>query len=328
MASDPDIAFLPDPHQLPTPQDTQSPFFSNTHIETTDSPTAFANHSTSYTPVDAMTPISTNPSRKRSRDFDAECSDYFPTQQVNTPAPIPEEEPIYGEGMVLLNPRTGMSVSAESQTGTWYEEKAEAVKSGRDPADEGFRPKIPTRKSMRMDSTTSLPRLDDIAQAVAPESPPKSAPAEPEVDEYTIALGIGWTGMASEDLDMQAAVRGWARYLENHYSRHIHNAQMLSKSKSLNAYLVQAQEGFYLFQEDLLQGQMVGSDWQSCLRNLLSRPIAFEGEVLSAERTPGPEEKTLSSGFASAMQPTDESWVSDDMQRQEVVNVDQGMELD
>src|SRR4051812_48576351 len=93
-------------HQLPTPQETQSPFFSDSG-DVVDSPfqqpspPTFANYSTSWTPVDAMTPISTNPSRKRSRDetaFEAESlSPYFLSQPVNTPAPIPEEEPVYGE---------------------------------------------------------------------------------------------------------------------------------------------------------------------------------------------------------------------------------------
>ena len=152
--------------QPPTPQEAESPFFpgpdslSDTPFQQ-PSPTSYANHSTSWTPVDAMTPVSTNPSRKRSRDETTLDSDYeLSSQQINSPAPIPEEEPVYGEGMVLLNPQTGMSISAESQTGTWYEEKVEEEAKAVQEAQS--RPQMRTRKSIRLDSTASLPRFDDI----------------------------------------------------------------------------------------------------------------------------------------------------------------------
>ncbi|KAF7512874.1 hypothetical protein GJ744_011977 [Endocarpon pusillum] len=260
------------------------------------------NNSTSWTPVDTMTPVSTNPSRKRSRDESDltlnHDGSYFHEQKVNTPAPIPEE-PIYGEGMVLLNPSTGISISAESQTGTWYEEKVEAGSASLPGIED--RPRMPTsRKSVRLDhAAPPSPRPDDIVAAVAPESLPKSSSSAsyPTIDDFTYALGIGWTRLATEDPDIQAAARGWARYLENHYSRRIHGAEILLKSKGLTAYLVGCQDGFYLFSEDLLEGRLVGRNWESCLSNLQANPITFEGaEVLRAERTPAPE-SGVSRGF-------------------------------
>lgn len=243
-----------------------------------------------------MTPISTNPSRKRSRDdsaFDAADADgsYFPSlvDQVNTPAPIPEE-PVYGEGMALLNPSTGQYISPESQTGTWYEEKA--LEQAQEIPE--FRPRLPSsRKSVRLSqasvpSSLSTNNLVGSVTTGAPASPPKTA-TRPLVDAATLALGIGWSTM-SEDPDIQAAARGWARYLENHYS-HIHGAEILLKSEGLNAYLVGCQEGYYLFREDLLEGQLVGRSWEATLVNLRAGSIVFEGEeTLRAERTPGPEE--------------------------------------
>jgi hypothetical protein len=267
----------------------------STNMETKHSPwtDSYLNNSTSWTPVDSMTPISTNPSRKRSRDETAfESNDdgsYFPSQHVKTPAPIPEE-PIYGEGMVLLNPSTGISISAESQTGTWFEEKVETESKPSSPSEN--RPKMPSsRKSVRLDPTAAPPvPVDDIAAAVAPASPPKSSTSHPTIDDFTYALGIGWTRLSSEDPDIQAAARGWARYLENHYPRHMHGAEILLQSKGLNAHLVGSQEGFYLFSDDLVEGRLVGRNWEACLNNLRSQPIAFEGEeVLRAERTPGPD---------------------------------------
>ncbi len=265
--------------------------------DTNDSPVVkpYRNNSTSWTPVDTKTPISTNPSRKRSRDeTDLTLShdgSYFPEQKVNTPALIPEES-IYDEGMVLLNPSRSISISAESQIGTFYEKKLEAGSTLLPAIEE--RPTMPTsRKSVRLDhATPPPPRPDDLAAVIAPESPPKSlsSASHPTIDDFTYALGIGWTRLTTEDRDIQAAARGWARYLENHYSRHIHGAEILLKSKGLTAYLVGCQEGFYLFSEDLLEGRLVGRNWESCLSNLQAHPITFEGaEVLRAERTPGPE---------------------------------------
>lgn len=244
-----------------------------------------------------MTPVSTAPSRKRSRDetafeaAEAEGSYFsFPSaQDVNPPDPIPEE-PIYGEGMVLLNPSTGRALSAETQTGTWYEDKVDEEALAKKEAAE--RPKMPIgRKSARL-SQSSIRATLDQPNGSAPASPPKSTPTA-EIDEATIALGIGWTKMTSEDPDLQAAARGWARYLEVHYSGHIRGAEILLKNRSLDAYLVGCQEGFFLFTEDLLQGQLVGSTWETTLQNLRAQPIQFEGaEILQAERTPGPETDT------------------------------------
>ena len=256
------------------------------------SPASYVNYSTTWTPIDGMTPISTNPSRKRSRDetaFDAEVDGSY-LASVSTPAPIPEEEPIYGEGMVLINPRTGISVSAESQTGTWYEEKA-AEEALKEEIGEAYtRPKMPTsRKSLRL-SQTSFRLPPDIALASAPASPPKTAVDRPEVDEATRALGVGWTKMESESESLQTAARGWARYIDNHYSRDIHGAQILLRNAGLDAYLVGCQEGFFLFSENLLEGKLVARNWEKCVQNLQCSPMAFDGdEVLQAERTPGPE---------------------------------------
>ncbi|KIW65444.1 hypothetical protein PV04_07703 [Phialophora macrospora] len=277
----------PEQQQLPTPSDTPKAM-----EQDEPSPASYANHSTTYTPIDSMTPISTNPSRKRSRDetaFDAEADgSYFAS--VSTPAPIPEEEPIYGEGMVLLNPKTGLSVSAESQTGTWYEEKADETALREEITAAYSRPKMPTsRKSVRL-SQASIRLPLDTGVASAPASPPKTAVDRPEFDEATIALGVGWTKMESENESLQTAARGWARYIDNHYSRAIHGAQFLLRNAGLDAYLVGCQEGFFLFTESLLEGKLVGRTWETCLQNLRSQPMVFEGdEVLRAERTPGPE---------------------------------------
>lgn len=117
--------------------------------------------------------------------------------------------------------------------------------------------------------------------------PPKSCPVGPVIDNITIMLGVGWSRV-NGDQDVLAAARGCARYIERHYP--LSAAKMLLKSKALDASLVETREGYYLFQEDLSQGRLVSTIWDTCLANLkYSTDIIFEGlETLYARRSPSP----------------------------------------
>ncbi|KAL3482332.1 hypothetical protein BJX99DRAFT_216840 [Aspergillus californicus] len=263
---------------------------------------------TSGTPVSNLVSTS-KPSRKRSRD-DVAAED-SPSDKVSAPpvrTPSPQEEPIYGEGMKLINPRTGLAISAESQTGTWYEEALEKSMASVSRTNASSQA---SRKVQRMDP--SAPSLDDIAlqriQRQVNESDSddncrvldfssRSNPFssdEPLVDDATRLLGISWQRVhANNDTDMAAAVRGWKKYIDRQFSSYLADSEILMKNRALNAYLVSARPiiplagfaqmpAFYLFKNDLTQGQLVASSWESCLRNLHSSPIMFEGaEVLTA----------------------------------------------
>ncbi len=187
--------------------------------------------------------------------------------------------------MTLLNPKTGVIISAESQTGTWFEESAEAAAiAAAKPTTPLIHPDVQSRKSQRLDITA--PGLDDIATlAVQADSPPKAAPIDPTIDESTQALGIGWTRMTESDADLQAAARGWAKYIDNHYPEEAHGAKILLKSKGLNAYLVGAEEGFFLFKEDLSEGRLVSRTWERTLANLMTGGgnVVFEGDTMTAQ---------------------------------------------
>ncbi|KAJ5514135.1 hypothetical protein N7463_003687 [Penicillium fimorum] len=264
-----------------------------------------ASHSTDFSNSSSAQPIPSSfnfasapavpkPSRKRSRD---EATLEEAVAPSAPPAPAPKVQPIYGEGMVLLNPQTGLAISAESQTGTWYEQQSEQAAAA--PVSSASNVLLSdatdvSRKSQRLD--TSAPGLDDIALSSMRQrlDDPSSndqhrtlnsgpaPPAEPLVDDATRLLGIGWQRV-NTDGDMAPAVRGWTKYIDNQYSAHLHDSQMLLKSRALNAYLVSAtptsghSSAFYLFTEDLTHGQLVASSWEACLQNLRSSPIIFEG---------------------------------------------------
>lgn len=246
-------------------------------------------------------------SRKRSReealldeDAQGDQANAPNAPAASTPAPA-VEEPIYGEGMVLLNPHTGMALSAESQTGTWYEEKVECAAAAAPPLSSRSVPAdssdYPSRKAQRLDA--SAPGLDDISLASIrqrlhgswDDQRPRAAsrsgsgsPQEPQVDEATCLLGISWQRVHADDSDMAAAIRGWTKYIDNQFSSHLRDSEILMKNRALNAYLVTACptsgksfRAFYLFTEDLSQAQLVASSWDSCLQNLRSAPMVFEG---------------------------------------------------
>ncbi|GAM39330.1 hypothetical protein TCE0_034r10795 [Talaromyces pinophilus] len=284
-----------------------------------------SSHSSSWTPPSSSKPIFTNPSRKRSRN-DTEDDDFSSSKSsIAPPAPI-VEAPIYGEGMVLLNPRTGMAVSAESQTGTWYEEEAakKAAQLQQSNSGNGL-----SRKSQRLDTSASSTDDVDLAwiqnqmQATTNDDNRHSLGKnssfnmndEPQVDDVTLLLGISWQRVSHDD-DMAPAVSGWEKYINNHFYKYLRDARIILKNRSLNAYLVAAPPArdfplqdtarhsnyaampsvyqfdpssyFFLFKEDLTEAQLVGSTLDNCLRNIRSTPIQFEGfEVLHAsERSP------------------------------------------
>ncbi|PYI01365.1 hypothetical protein BO78DRAFT_17435 [Aspergillus sclerotiicarbonarius CBS 121057] len=264
------------------------------------------------------------PSRKRSRD-DASFEETINGNNTPMPfasAPAPSirkqvEEPIYGEGMVLLNPRTKMAVSAESQTGTWYEETVEnATTTAPVSARRDGNPSSSGRKSQRLDP--SAPSVDDITFSSIQRKLHSTdqqddnrrilnvgnGSEEPTVDDATRLLGISWQRIATDDSDMAAAVRGWKKYIDRQFAAYLADSQILLKNRALNAYLVTARPttpmgmtnapAFYLFNDDLTQAQLVGSNWGACLINLRSSPIVFEGtQILNAADRP------LHNGMAS-----------------------------
>lgn len=297
------------------------------------SSTSMTGFFTSWCPASSSTPVSTNPSRKRSRDesnvgaedlYDKTVSTSDSSSALTT-TPIVEEEPIYGEGMVLINSRTGLALPAESQTGTWYEEKVEMEGNTAPPLSsrslqmqESTETSVPGSKSQRLDN--SAPGLDDITLSSIRDRLQRSdtgddhsrsldknnasaTSTEPCVDDVTCLLGISWQRVSHED-DLAPAVCGWEKYIDNHY-RNFQGARILLKNRSLNAYLVASQavsapsgvtstEGtasrthFLLFQEDLNEARLVSSSWEGCLQNLQSVPIVFEGATVlrAAERSP------------------------------------------
>jgi hypothetical protein len=224
--------------------------------------------------------------RKRSRDEaadDLEDSNYFASTATSAPK-TSEEDWEYGEGMTLIKPN-GFIIDASSQTGTWAEEKAELMQPSPVIQD---RPVLRSFKSQRLDLTATPSIAEEINLtngSVVALSPPKTTTEDPTVDAFTVHLGIGWSRI-SEDEHIQAAARGWARFVENHYP--LSNVQIRLQSKGLASYLVQASEGFFLFAEDLKQGRLVSVSLGKTFENLKTSPPEFESDevIMAVAETP------------------------------------------
>ncbi|WEW54962.1 hypothetical protein PRK78_000389 [Emydomyces testavorans] len=332
-------SIAPDRPQFPNP----SPASNHVYGTQSGPPKSLIGRSGFSMSGSSSTPLIANPSRKRSRDEFNTSSDEdtnrTPSSQ-HSPASDPTgNELIYGEGMVLLNARTGLFISAESQTGTWLEEKFEAEAATATPiavASSSGRPDLPSRKSQRLDPSASA-GWDDITAAAAQRKLQSSAqddthrngnsltstvgsttlgPQNPLIDDATHLLGISWQRVNTDDPDVAAAVRGWEKFINNHFSQYLENAQIVLKHRGLNAYLVTArpphshpmdrnhtsmngfshdteQPYFYLFKDDLGEGQLVGKSWETCLRNLRSTPIAFEAGADVMRATEGTPERLV-----------------------------------
>lgn len=98
--------------------------------------------------------------RKRSIADVDEPEENQPTGSVTIPAPVKSRgEPIYGPGMTLIYPDDpGYSIAAESQSGTWCEEKIETEEKA------AARPIAVSRKSQRVSPSrdATVPSLNDM----------------------------------------------------------------------------------------------------------------------------------------------------------------------
>lgn len=240
--------------------------------------------------------------RKRSRDEAAVNLD-APEKVVEARAiPEPEDEWVYGPGMTLIKKSASYITEAGSQSGTWLEEraaeeearKAEAAQLAQDQMAQS-RPSLRSHKSQRLDMTAPVSINDKppsrhsspTREAINPmTASSESLAAQPIVDDFTLHLGIGWSRI-SDDGHIQAAARGWARYIENHYP--VSNAKILLESRGLQSYLVEASQGYFLFAENLRQGRLVSQTPEGTLRNLKTSPPVFDGpSTMSASESPKP----------------------------------------
>lgn len=242
-----------------------------------------------------LTSNATFAGRKRSRDEAAVNLDG--PDKIVPPPKVEEQEDEweYGPGMVLIKKKTGYVAEAASQSGTWVEEQAaeEHARKLQEATIEQERlsqerPSLRSNKSQRL--TLSKETLPSTQAAQPSNSPGRDttpeAPSAPVVDEFTVHLGIGWAQLSADE-HIQAAARGWQKYIENHFP--VTEGKIRLQSRGLSAYLVEAREGFFLFADDLREGRLVSRNAYCALQNLKSSPPRFDGETMAAAASPRPQ---------------------------------------
>ena len=196
--------------------------------------------------------------------------------------------------MAHINPLTGTTTTAETRTGTWFEDQLE-MKLQQDVEDTDVQTRdaegrSPKRKIQRLDTSSDA----DVDVAANPTESPKVTVADP-----THLLGIGWT-QVGEDSGFIAMARGYSRYISNHYPLTV--SEILLKSKSLDAYLVRTDQGYFLFPEDLSEARLVARTWEDTVANLQSSPVRYSSaQAHRAARTPGTSRESDNGTRSSAV---------------------------
>lgn len=220
--------------------------------------------------------------RKRSIADVDDPEENQPAGAVVTQSPVkPKPEPIYGPGMTLIYPgEPGYSMIAESQSGTWFEEKIEKEEKA-----ETARPITVSRKSARISPSgnVEVPSLNDMDAQKTEDLIDDNGNT---INTLITSLGVGWKNVMTNP-NLRDAARAYSRVIERHFD-FIDVLVMLEK-ESLSAYLVRAKQhgvqGYWLFSDSLQWCQLVGWSLERTVANLMSGPTPrVEGERINARR--------------------------------------------
>ncbi|EFZ01459.1 hypothetical protein X797_005382 [Metarhizium robertsii] len=224
----------------------------------------------------ALIPPVRSAGRKRSRD-EASINLEPDSQDVVTRGS--QEYRVYGEQMISIKPDKGFVADASNQSGTWLEEKNAPEHQARC-RNEASQHKIRSHKSQRLDYDLCQASLQRTTISPTSSNSCHQRPVGDDtlrIDNFTVHLGIGWRKLSSEE-HIQAAARGWARFIENNFA--LSKVSICLESKGLQSYLVEASDGYYLFTENLRQGRLVSRTAEGALQNLQLSPPSFEGPEL------------------------------------------------
>ena len=261
--------FMPSPTDMMDTNNAPNQYFASSHYNTqhvngnVPLPSLAANPFAPTPNASIPTTPGSAAGRKRSRGDEDEIE---PDGSLPTPASYP--------------------MSAETQTGTWTDDKMArpfAVQELR-------RPSMASRKSQRMDA--SVAGADNLAQLVLPANM-REATTEPLVDEVTRKLGISWTRMDATEAG-QINQAAYAKFIANHYSS-LKDVKVWFENAALPGYLVQAaniysgETEFYLFSNDLTEARLVTRDTEQLVPRLQMLPalhLAAPGGQIKAEMSP------------------------------------------
>lgn len=275
--------FASSPTVVLPPQQPQGYF---SHHQRAHSPSAMGNFRPKYpTPpsLNYLAAVSNSSvGRKRSIADVDDPEENQPVGSIVSQAPVaPKPEPIYGPGMTLIYPgEPGYSLAAESQSGTWYEEKIKNEEKAQE-----VRPIALSRKSARISPSVNadVPSLNDMDLQKGEDVIDDNGNT---VDKLITSLGVGWKNVMTNP-NLRDAARAYSRVIERHFD--FTDALVMLEKESLSAYLVRAKQhgvqGYWLFSDSLQWCQLVGWSLERTVSNLkFGATPRVEGERINARR--------------------------------------------
>lgn len=258
----------------------------------------FPHHQSAAAPMAAVSNATAG--RKRSIADVDDPEENLPVGSIVTQSPSkPKPEPVYGPGMTLIYPgEPGYTMAAESQSGTWYEEKVEKEEK----AEAEARPIAVSRKSVRMSPTANV-EITPLNEMDAQKTEELIDDKGNTVNTLIASLGVGWKNVMTNP-NLRDAARAYSRVIERHFD--FTDVLVMLEKESLNAYLVRAKQhgvqGYWLFSDNLQWCQLVGWSLERTVSNLMfgSTP-RVEGERINARQlTPSPASTPISQPVADA----------------------------
>ncbi|KAG6018314.1 hypothetical protein E4U43_004456 [Claviceps pusilla] len=235
------------------------------------------NHKNTAEPPMPPSPVR-SAGRKRSRD---EASTNLEPDLDPTLAVESMEDWANGVGMDLIRPASSHVADTSTQPDTFMHRSSDVNQKDKQDL-QIHRPELRSHKSQRLDRTTQISPLCSTQHQPAPQSSPGDIPSSVchdalVIDNFTVHLGIGWRSISGDE-HIQAAARGWARFIEINFG--LAKVRICLESKGLQSYLVEASSGYFLFAENLRQGRLVSPTAEGALKNLQFSPPVFEGPEL------------------------------------------------
>lgn len=229
--------------------------------------------------------------RKRSRaDIGDDNEDE--AASASTESPKPKVEPIMGPGMTLIYPDCQqLNIAAESQSGTWMEERAE-IPTARD---RPSRPRIIARKSQRLNHESD-PAANSGSQSF-------------EIDPVVLRLGIGWKRLSEHQA---AAIAGQEAYIRNQYP--FQEPRILLQHEGLGIYVVRTKpesaqahwDDWWIFKDDLKSCRFLCNDENELFRRLSNKIQNERGNWLPDILTVGSVVYAKDVAVGNGLQPSDD----------------------
>jgi hypothetical protein len=207
--------------------------------------------------------------RKRSRDGEDDHDSEM--EASSRPSIVQTPEPVMGPGMTLIYPdNPSLNIAAESQSGTWLEERADSF--------DVSRPRLIARKSRCL--IGDLPEIQSMVND------------QQQIDPLARQLGIGWKRLSEQQ---QSAIAGSETFIRRQFD--MVDPKIILHHEGLGLFLAksepQSAQGYWtqwwLFREDLNSCRFLCNDDNQLFSRLSNKRQDERSQWVPDIRCEGPE---------------------------------------